>query len=76
MALDRVTAKSLTDARGVEELLTVDEADLEVEVWTYKPSLLSEGPAVDQLSLYLSLRDDTDERVQSALDEMMRGVTW
>jgi len=76
VALDRVTAKSLIDARGVEELPTVDEADLEVEVWTYKPSLLSGGPAVDQLSLYLSLRDDTDERVQSALDEMMRGVTW
>lgn len=76
VALDRVTAKSLLDAPGVQELPTAAEADLEVEVWTYKPSLLSEGPAVDRLSLYLSLRDDTDERVQSALDEMMRGVTW
>ena len=76
VALDRVTAKSLLDARGVQELPTAAEADLEVEVWTYQPGLLSGGPAVDRLSLYLSLRDDTDERVQSALDEMMRGVTW
>ena len=76
VALDRVTAKSLLDARGVHELPNAAEADLEVEVWTYKPTVLSEGPAVDRLSLYLSLRDDTDERVQSALDEMMRGVTW
>ena len=76
VALDRVTAKSLLDASGVQELPTAAEADLEVEVWTYRPSLLSEGPTVDRLSLYLSLRDDTDERVQSALDEMMRGVTW
>ena len=76
VALDRVTAKSLLDAHGVQELPTADEAELEVEVWSYEPGLLSEGAAVDRLSLYLSLRDDTDERVQSALDEMMRGVTW
>lgn len=76
VALDRVAAKSLLDARGVQELPTADEASLEVEVWSYKPGMLSEGPAVDRLSLYLSLRDDTDERVHSALNEMMRGVTW
>lgn len=76
VALDRITTKGLLDARGVQELPTVDEADLEVEVWSYKPGTLSEGPAVDRLSLYLSLRDDTDERIHSALDEMMRGVTW
>jgi hypothetical protein len=31
---------------------------------------------VDRLSLYLSLREDMDERVRSALDEMMLGVAW
>lgn len=76
VALDRVKAKNLQDVRGVQELPTADEAELEVEVWSYEPGLLSKGAAVDRLSLYLSLRDDTDERVQSALDEMMRGVTW
>lgn len=76
VALDRVKAKNLLEVRGVQELPTASEAELEVEVWSYKPGLLSEGAAVDRLSLYLSLRDDTDERVQSALDEMMRGVTW
>lgn len=76
VALDRAKAKSLLDARGVQELPDADEAELEVELWSYEPGLLSDGPAVDRLSLYLSLRDDTDERVQSALAEMMRGVTW
>lgn len=76
VALDRVKAKSLLDVHGVQELPAADEAELEVEVWSYDPGLLSDGAAVDRLSLYLSLRDDTDERVQSALDEMMRGVTW
>ena len=53
-----------------------DDADLEIEVWRYSPRLLSNGDVVDRLSLYLDLREDEDERVQSALDEMMRGVEW
>ena len=51
VALDRITTKGLLDARGVQELPTADEAELEVEVWSYKPGTLSEGPAVDRLSL-------------------------
>lgn len=76
IALARTQAKGLLDARDVHEVPSADEADLEVEVWAYEPSLLSDGPVVDRLSLYLSLREDTDERVQSALDEMMRSVAW
>jgi DNA-binding MarR family transcriptional regulator len=76
VALDRAKAKSLLDARGVQELPDADGAELEVEVWSYEPGLLSDGPAVDRLSLYLSLRAETDERAQSALAQMMRGVTW
>jgi len=76
VALDRAKARSLLEAPGVEELPAAEEAELEVEVWSYDPALLADGPSVDRLSLYLSLRDDTDERVQSALDEMMRGFTW
>ena len=53
-----------------------DDAGLEIEVWRYSPHLLSNGDVVDRLSLYLDLREDEDERVQSALEEMMRGVEW
>ncbi|MDO9555996.1 MAG: hypothetical protein Q7J82_00210 [Coriobacteriia bacterium] len=76
VALISARTKNLLETRGVLELPSVVEADLEVEVWTYAPGLLSNGPTVDCLSLYLSLRDDQDERVQSALEEMMRGVKW
>jgi hypothetical protein len=53
-----------------------DDAGLEIEVWRYSPHLLSNGDVVDRLSLYLDLREDEDERVQSGLEEMMRGVEW
>lgn len=52
------------------------EADALLEAWIYDPALISEGDAVDRLSLYLSLRQNPDERVQSALADMMEGFPW
>jgi hypothetical protein len=37
-------------------------------VWKYDPNLLSKGKRVDDISLYLELKDDPDERVQNELD--------
>jgi hypothetical protein len=63
--------------QNAHERPAADEADFQVEVWSYAPVLLAaKNPAVDRLSLYLSLREDPDERVQSALEEMMRGMRW
>jgi DNA-binding MarR family transcriptional regulator len=49
---------------------------LHVEVWSYPPTLFARDGLVDPLSLYLSLRDTEDERVESALDQMMGDVSW
>ena len=48
-----------------------DEAGYELEVWSYSPGLFANGKIVDQFSLYLSLKDIKDERVESAMEEMM-----
>ena len=53
-----------------------DEAGCELEVWSYSPDLFANGKIVDQFSLYLSLRDIKDERVESAMEEMMEGIEW
>ena len=53
-----------------------DEAGCELEVWSYSPGLFTNGKIVDQFSLYLSLRDIKDERVESAMKEMMEGIEW
>jgi len=52
------------------------EADALLEAWSYDPVLFSEGDAVDNLSLFLSLRQNPDERVQSALADMMEEFPW
>jgi len=53
-----------------------DEAAYELEVWSYSPGLFANGKIVDPFSLYLSLRDSKDERVESAMEEMMESIEW
>lgn len=53
-----------------------DAESVEIEVWRYSPDLLATGGRVDRLSLFLSLRESADERVQGALSRMMRDMKW
>ena len=48
----------------------------EIELWKYVPGQFAIEGRVDRLSLYLSMKDNTDERVQSALDALLRGMEW
>jgi hypothetical protein len=42
----------------------------------YAPTLFASDGWVDRLSLYLSMRHTQDERVQTALDQMIKEVSW
>mgnify|MGYP005625030887 CR=1 FL=1 len=53
-----------------------DLAHAELEIWSYDPSLLTDGPVVDPLSLALSLQHETDERVEMAVDELLDKMKW
>ena len=55
---------------------TEDDAVVQVEAWAYDPVRLAESGVVDPLSLWLSLRDDPDERVQAALAELLETIAW
>lgn len=45
-----------------------------VEMWRYDPRILATGHSVDALSLVLALKDDTDERVEQAVEELLSEV--
>lgn len=52
-----------------------------LEVWKYDPMILAEldvhdEPVVDPLSLYLSLKDSHDERIEMALDQIIEKIRW
>ena len=67
-----------------------DEAVAMVELWSYDPEFvnlvdtapfphddeLERNKFVDRLSLFLSLKDDPDERVQSVLKDLMESLSW
>jgi hypothetical protein len=50
--------------------------DIRVEVWHYNPVIFADRGIVDPLSLYLSMRDNTDERIKSSLEEMINNIKW
>ena len=53
-----------------------DTADCQVEAWKYEPETLGDVGRVDCLSLYLSLADSPDERVQSSLESLLETARW
>ncbi|MDD5698759.1 MAG: hypothetical protein PHH77_09110 [Victivallaceae bacterium] len=68
------TAKAYNALKNIE---TIPKASAPVllQLWIYSPTFPGNN-MIDSLSLYLSLKDDADERVQIALDELLKGVQW
>jgi hypothetical protein len=61
---------------AIVECQVPEDADAVIEAWTYDPLRLADIETVDRLSLYLSLRDSEDERVQKELISLLEGVIW
>lgn len=53
-----------------------DQKLIELEIWEYDPTQLTDMKYVDIMSLYASLREKKDERIEQALQEVLRGETW
>lgn len=53
-----------------------ERATARIEVWSYPPERLGDHEQVDPLSLYLSLRDSPDERIQQQLEHLIAEVEW
>ncbi|MDA3895898.1 MAG: transcriptional regulator [Desulfobacteraceae bacterium] len=68
-ALGRRDWKKLADR--VEQIPVEDTGTCRIELWRYDPALFVKNNRVDHFSLYLSLQDEEDERLEMALVEMM-----
>lgn len=49
---------------------------VEIEIWKYPPDLFVNQNRVDPLSLYLSLRHVQDDRVEIALEHLLKESVW
>lgn len=74
-AMSASNFKALKNTRDIQESKGIDDIKAYVEIWNYDPDF-PEDLAVDKVSLYLSLKDHPDERVQIELDELKRGIEW
>lgn len=63
-------------AKTAEEFKSFKIEYCRLEVWVYDPFLLAKDGEADVISLYLSLRDDPDERVRITLDELLEEQKW
>ena len=60
------------DKTLLEEELVNPEKQVKVELWKYDPSTFSDDNMVDNMSLALSLYDNPDERIEEAIDELIK----
>lgn len=68
--------KAIQHIENLIELTVQEPGSIEVEIWKYPPELFARDGLVDPLSLYLSLKDIKDERVEMALDELKERFPW
>ncbi len=60
--------------QGVQEIPGPEEGAYQLEIWAYSPAMVANSKTVDPLSLWLSLNDRKDDRVQMALDELQEQI--
>jgi len=72
-AIDARVFKELQN-RGEIHPTIYNEDDVRLEIWSYDPTVLSRDDFIDPLSLYLSYKDNPDERIQIELENMINRI--
>jgi hypothetical protein len=60
------------EKRGVVNVPMEEPGTCLLQVWCYDPRVLEVDGAVDPFSLFLSLQNAADERIDMALEKMMK----
>lgn len=45
-----------------------------IEIWKYSPFILAKDNIVDPLSLIMTLKNENDERIQEAVESLLKKV--
>ena len=73
-----VNAKGYCKNEPVRELVDPGK-QVKLEIWRYNPNLFSDGVMADGISVALSFQDNTDERIEEAVDILIEkelGQQW
>lgn len=69
-------AFSLPDFQKLNVSFGQFQGDNTIEIWWYDPRCLTDNEYIDKLSLYLLLKDHTDERIQIELQKIIQDFQW
>lgn len=71
-----ISSESYKQLQREGKIIGEDESygQIKLEIWAYNPKALVQNNVVDPFSLYLTLKDDPDERVQMSLNKMLDKV--
>ena len=69
-AINRDTWKTM-EKKGIEQIPIEEKGTCVLQVWCYEPRIFEVDGHVDPFSLFLSLQNENDERIEMALEEMM-----
>lgn len=80
----RIDTRAILSARWkwIEETFALnpatafDDDRIAIQTWTYDPGVLANDDVIDRLSLYLSVRENPDERVAQAAEELLEKFEW
>lgn len=73
LALNSQDFKTLT-ASNIE--VNTIEGSTAIQEWIYPPTICTESEYVDPLSLWLSLKDGKNPRVEDALEQLIENMKW
>jgi len=74
MGLEEFRKKKIKIVENMDQVK--DENLIELELWDYNPKLFSDKQHIDLLSLYATLKSQMDERIEQALEKVLRGERW
>lgn len=78
LSAPEVPCRAVSKDWACEQKATLNKiyGECKIEVWRYDPMLLTKNNSVDPLSLYLSLKNNEDERVRIELKYLMDHIKW
>ena len=72
-AVSYETSKSLFKEKKIN-LVDSPDAKTTLQVWKYDPGILASNNTIDPFSLFLTLKDNTNERVQGELNKLIESL--
>lgn len=69
-AMKEVTYKKLFKTKAT------DDGENVIESFRYDPAYLTDNSIIDPLSLYLEMRDNSDDRIQIELEQLIDNIKW